>query len=269
MAIDLSQALATKQTGKALPTSPATQTNIMGQAAEAEQQQVLTKAATSAKTLQDKQAAEIESIKAESSAQQAALDMDRVEQEYQRVDFVNKLMSQVEQSSLDLENRRDALQLEAAAHNLMMQDETYIQQIRDIGRRRRLVDQGNFEQEMSRMAYGSQLDMLISELGWTEDEAASGRSVIEKIANMDLDEALAVVAADSQMRTAGAISAGISENAKDIGQWYEDQKNAPTDAEAAAAAEAGPPTTGITPSAPIEPLPPLSLPSMGPAAPSA
>jgi hypothetical protein len=263
MAIDLSSAMATRQTGKASPAAPSAQTNILGQVADVEQQQTIAKAAQGARSLQEKQQVQIDSIKAEASEQQAALNMDRIEQDYQRVEFVNKLMSQVQQSNLELEQRRDALQLEAAAHNLMMQDETYIQQIRDIGRRRRLIDQGNFEQELSQMVYGKQLDLLLNQLGWNEKEAAAGRTIADQIANMDLSEALAIVAADAQMRTAGAMAAGISENAADVGKWYGDYMG---ERGAAQAVEQSPYQPTVEPS--IQPAPAPGLPEYGPAVPS-
>jgi len=251
MTIDFTPTIETKQTGKLASTDPSGQTNVMGQLAQIEQQQTLGDLGGQAKLQQEKQAADLASIAAEGAAQQHAMDMDRTESSYQRADFVQKLMAQTQASDQELGARRDSLHLEAAAHNLMMADETYVQQLRDTGRRRRLNTAINFDEEMNNQIYGEELNGLIQRLGWDRSEAETNRSFVEQIANMNLDEALAIVSMGERKRSADAMGEGLSNNSAAIGEgaskyYGEWTADAPTSTTPSMTAETSR-TTGVTP----------------------
>lgn len=262
MAIDFTQALQAKATGKAGSTAPTGQTDILGQAAQLEQKQTLGALGAQSNLLKTKQAGELASIKQESLDQQHAMDMDRTEQDFQRADFVQRLMSQSTASNMELGQRRDSLQLEAAAHNLMMADETYTQQLREVGRRRRLTNAATFDEEMNKMIYGAELSALMQQLGWNESEAASGRSFADRVASLDLATALQIVEMEGRARSIEGMGKSLDANSKGIGEFASEQytswQNGP------ATTDTSSPSTG----GPIA-LPTQSLPTAGPALPPA
>lgn len=207
---DFENLIATKATGKAqeAPSGPA-QSNIAGQMAQQQSNKEIANVQEQGRIEQDQQAGQKEAIKEEGKIQNNAIQMQEHEDSIANMEQVSNLLQKAEFSELELEDRQDALSLESAAHKLMMEDQSYVQQIREVGRRRRLTDKLSFSEEMNEMVFGSEMSMLMDELGWKEGQGKLGRERSDELFNMNIDIAMAIAAADMEQANTAAIGQGL------------------------------------------------------------
>lgn len=209
MANGFQSLLATKATGKAQAPSGPSQSNIGQQVAEQQAGEQQAQVQESIGLEMQQQEAQRDAIQEETTQQNMALKFREEEQQVSNMQEVQGLLQNAEFSELELESRRDALNLETAAHRLMMEDQSYIHQIREVGRRRRLTNELTFQEEMDRMVYGEELSMLMDELGWMEQQGQLARDRSDELFNMNMDIALAVAAADLEQAQTQMIGQGI------------------------------------------------------------
>jgi hypothetical protein len=92
----------------------------------------------------------------------------------------------------ELEDRRDAAQLEQQAFLLAMQDKKYLEELDKIGKTRQLQNDIQFDQEMQRVIMGDSLDGLLKEIDFKAGRAADQRDFTRQLAEIDIDSAIAL-----------------------------------------------------------------------------
>lgn len=202
--------LGAKATGKAQSGPVGAQSNIAEQMAQQKTQEQVQDVQVQDSLATASQDVQKDAIKEEGLTQQRNLDQQTTDQESERMDHVQNLLQKAEFSDLELENRQDALTLESTAHQLMMQDESYIHNLREVGRRRGLTDGIKFQEEMDSMVYGEELDMLMDELDWKGSEGQLARDNTEAMYNMNVDIAMAIAAADTKAVQSQAVVGGLT-----------------------------------------------------------
>lgn len=91
-----------------------------------------------------------------------------------------------------LDQDKQQAQLEQAAFLLSMQDKKYTDQLQEIGRRRRLDDEGAFKSEMQDQAFGDSLGLLQSKLGNQDVMSSSDRDFKQAMSSLNVDDALKI-----------------------------------------------------------------------------
>ncbi len=134
----------------------------------------------------------------------SVLDMDE-----RRITATADILAKAERGEDELEFRQDALELEQAAHNLSMQDQEYVSNLKQIGRERRLFDDAAFDVEMDKMVYGNELTMLLEETKWKEKEGNLSRDRKSEIFKIDIDMAMQIAAADLKEKNYRSIISGV------------------------------------------------------------
>lgn len=135
----------------------------------------------------------------------------------QRADNIDKLLSVTQSSDADLEDRKDAHNLEMLGMELALQDRQYTDKIKDIGRRDRLEDKLKFSEEALRTQLGNNTKMLLDNIANTKIEGATARDFKESNMIEDLNSANDLInsmLADQRQATmiggiAGLAGAGI------------------------------------------------------------
>lgn len=221
--------LSTKATGKAQAQSGPGQSNIAEQMAQQQAQEQIGDVQEQGQLADQQQEAQKGAIEEEGKTQQRGLDFADDERQVAEMEQVQGLLQKAEFSDVQLEDRQDALALETSAHKLMMQDQAYVQQLREVGRRGRLTDEITFNEELDRQVYGEDLSMLMDELGWLEGQGAIARDRADDLFNMEVDVAMAIAAADTKQAGAQMIGQGVLDAGTAAGGYYADQtKKEPT-----------------------------------------
>lgn len=200
--------ISTKATGKAQTSSGPGQSNIAAQMAQGQANKQIAQQQEQGQIQDQAQDQQMAAVKQDGLDQQQALKTQELEQSAGNMEQVQGLLQKAEFSELELADRQDALSLESASHKLMMEDQSYVQQLREVGRRRRLHDAVSFNEELDRTVYGGELSMLMNELGWMEGQGKIGRERSEELYNMNADIAMAIAAADAEQANTEMIVQG-------------------------------------------------------------
>lgn len=190
--------ISTKATGKAQTSSGPGQSNIAAQMAQGQANKQIGQQQEQGQLQEQAQDQQMAAIKQEGLDQQQALKTQDIEKAAANMEQVQGILQNAEFSEMELEGRQDALGLETAAHKLMMEDQSYIQQLREVGRRRRLHDSIAFNEEMDKTVLGSELSKLMNELGWMEGQGKIARERGDELYGMGVDIAMAIAAADAE-----------------------------------------------------------------------
>jgi hypothetical protein len=109
---------------------------------------------------------------------------------------LNDIFSQYQFEATELEDRRDAAQLEQQAFLLALRDKDYLEQLDRIGRQRQLQGDLQFQDEMERLVLGDRLDNLLKEIDFKTDRSATQRDYLKQLRQIDIDSALEVARAN-------------------------------------------------------------------------
>ncbi len=104
----------------------------------------------------------------------------------------DQIFSQYKQDNKELAFRRDAAELEQLGTTLALRDKDYMREINAIGQERDLQDDISFQREANRLVFGNKLNTLVEQIGWSEADASDERAFVEKLAQMDIDQAIAI-----------------------------------------------------------------------------
>ena len=96
-----------------------------------------------------------------------------------------------DRGSLDLD--RDRARLEQVGTLLALQDRKYVDQLQNEGRRARLEDQSQFQDELSRSVFGANEELLKQRLGDQSVLSAKKRDFNRVLAQMNIGDAIAVL----------------------------------------------------------------------------
>lgn len=181
------QGLLRARTGRAV--GGETQTNLAEQSAVADTQSQLAQQAQALTTQQattDIQAREQELAQEQARARvDQARRFDTIENRTKTQSLLNEL--ERDKASLDLE--KDGARLEQAAFLLSMQDKQYVDNLQDIGQRRRLDNDAAFRQEQQELIIGNALELLEQKLDNADILSVSDADFRRVLADLSLDEA--------------------------------------------------------------------------------
>lgn len=107
-----------------------------------------------------------------------------------------------DRGALDLDKERG--RLEQATFILAMQDKQYTDQLQDIGRRNRLDDQTVFKNEMARIAFQDNLDLLKTKLGNQDVISASDRDFKKAMSDLSIEDAVQIASTEGKYAESGA-----------------------------------------------------------------
>lgn len=104
----------------------------------------------------------------------------------------NQLLSDLQRDRASIDLNKDRAKLEQASFLLAMQDKRYLDDLQEVGRRRRLDDEVRFRQEMLETAFGEQLGLLQDKLQKEDIMQASDREFSDALSQMTVEDAFQV-----------------------------------------------------------------------------
>lgn len=138
----------------------------------------------------------------------------------QRNISLDDIFAQSEFDTADLEDRRDAAQLEQQAFLLAMQDNKYLKELENIGQERQLGNDIEFDREVQRTVMGENLDGLLKDLNFKTGRNVKQREFQEQLGQINIDMAINIAQAtirDQAERTkweaAGKVTGAVIQHA--------------------------------------------------------
>lgn len=122
----------------------------------------------------------------------------------------NDIFASFRQDERELEFRRDQAALEQMGTMMALRDRAYIDELDRIGRQRRLDDEQAFTKESARLALGDQLALYLDKLGWAEADLVDNLRFAEKLAQMDINQAWAMMKMATDANNAAMIASGAT-----------------------------------------------------------
>lgn len=122
----------------------------------------------------------------------------------------NDIWQSFQQDERELEFRRDQAAIEQMGTMMALRDRAYVDELDRIGRQRRLDDQLSFEKESARLALGDQLALYLDKLGWAEADLTDNLRFAEKLAQMDINQAWAMLKMASDAASAAQVASGVT-----------------------------------------------------------
>lgn len=103
---------------------------------------------------------------------------------------VDDIFADFEASDKELEQRRDAAQLEQAGFLMAMRDKSYVDEIQRVGQERGLQDELAFSEEVNRLTWGNELSDLLDKTSFQSAFNADQRTFERDLAQTDASWAL-------------------------------------------------------------------------------
>jgi hypothetical protein len=119
------------------------------------------------------------------------------------------IFQQFRQSTDELELRKDGAEIEQRMHELFMRDQSYMDELSRVARKRQLTNKLNFQDETSRITLGNSLSETISKLGFERAFNAKGREWNQQLKGMGIEKALEVAKAMQKDRARGQMIGGV------------------------------------------------------------
>jgi hypothetical protein len=119
------------------------------------------------------------------------------------------LFANFRQSNKELEFREDAAEIQQRAMEMAMADQAYIDEIKAIGKIQGLEDDLTFKREYAKLVMGDNTDSMIKQLDWQTAFDADERTFNDKVGQMNIDQAIAVMDASIKDSNARAIGSGV------------------------------------------------------------
>ena len=206
------QLLTTKATGRvAGPTAAPKATNIQEQIALNQaslQQKELARSGQEAATQLGMQAEE-----AQQQYQQATAELDEkqimAQEQYQRE--VEAVMRDVARGTRQIDFEKDQAKAEQVGFQLRLSNDKYIQNLRLEAARSRLVSAASFKEQLARTIFAEEEALLRTDLSFRAMLGADDRQFRERMAEINLEEALALANAEAAGDNAVTMWSGISE----------------------------------------------------------
>lgn len=122
----------------------------------------------------------------------------------------DKMFHAFQSSNKELEDRRDAAELEQVAFLHSMQDKAYLDEIQRISRQRQLEDDVAFQQTVLETTFGDDFQRGLREAGFTMDMARDDAAFRKEVAALDLDTARALIRAEAKSQATSNIISGVT-----------------------------------------------------------
>lgn len=186
------QNLLRAKTGKAVGggTAPAI-SNLGEQAAIQQAQTGITEQVAPQVELQNAQ--EKQQQQAQNVQQQQALagiEQQRQGQQQQFEQQANSILNQFNRDKSTLADQKSQAQLEQAAQVLNLKDQKYIEELQNIGAKRRIDSDADFKNSIQKLSLGNNLELLQSKLGSADVLSANDRDFQKAMADLSIEDAL-------------------------------------------------------------------------------
>lgn len=128
---------------------------------------------------------------------------------------LNQLMGELEREKGQLNLERNQAKLDQVGTLLALQDATYVRDLENIGRQRRLDDVANSRNELTNLVFGNSIALLRTKLGGIDALESNKRQFREALSAMDLDTAVKLAEINKQHREQmyGQLLGGMKQSA--------------------------------------------------------
>lgn len=226
------QLLTTKATGRATgPGAAPKATNIQEQVALSQarlQQQELQQAGKEAATQLGMQEQE-----ATQQYEQSVADLDEkrisIQEQYQRQ--VEAVFRDLSRGTRELDFQKDAARAEQLGFQLRLSNDKYVNDLKREGARSRLTSEIAFKEALTLSIFAEEEKLYRSSLAFKSMIDAEDRSFNEKLAQMDMDLAQELAAAETDAMQTAAMYSGVAEMAKGGIQAYASYSSGDFDSE--------------------------------------
>lgn len=130
------------------------------------------------------------------------------------------IFSQFEQSTKDLDFRKDAAQLEQLGVEMALSNKQYLEELNSIAKIRNLQDNLAFKEEVARVTLGDGLNSLINQLGWKRSYDSDERTFKNEMAQINIDEAISIANESIRQANTQAVIQGTVTGVKAGAQAY-------------------------------------------------
>lgn len=127
---------------------------------------------------------------------------------------VDNIFSEFDRSNKQLEFRKDAAQLEQMAFDLDMANQELLREYNAIWQTQNLADDLTFKKEFSKIQMGEATRSMLEQLGWQKAADADARAFQEQMAQMDINQAIAIADASLKDSQRQMIASGIIQGAQ-------------------------------------------------------
>lgn len=110
--------------------------------------------------------------------------------------------------------RKDAAEIEQIGFMLALRDKAYIDELNRVATERDLQDKLNYQDEMTRLVLGDELERLMDDIGFKRALSANQREWDVYLANMDVETATALAAATMRDEGRSQMISGVGDTAK-------------------------------------------------------
>lgn len=145
-------------------------------------------------TAQEQQNTKQEAQAGQTAQSKAELDQSRKFSNLQTAMQANQILRDLERDRGSIDLQKDKGRLEQASFLLAMQNKQYVQQLQDVGRRRRLDDATTFQNEMEKQVLGDNLDLLKKQIGTQSVLQMNDTAFRKQMSQMSIEEAQKVAA---------------------------------------------------------------------------
>jgi len=135
---------------------------------------------------------------------------------------VDDIFAGFEQSNKQLEFRKDAAELEQAAFNLDMANDTLLREYNAIWSVQNLQNDLTFQKEYAKMQMGENTKAMLDQIGWQKAADADMRTFEEEIKTMDIDEAIALADASLKDSQHSMIASGLLTSVKAYSKYSDE-----------------------------------------------
>lgn len=138
----------------------------------------------------------------------------------------NELLANLDEARLKEGDRQETAKLELVKQGLRLQNDKYISRLNREAEVARLKDYYGQKEAIEKAVWGENFKTVVASLGWEESLADDDRAWREKIANIDLDSALALSRMEIQSaQTQAMASAASSAISTGIGAYVDSKKD--------------------------------------------
>ncbi len=135
------------------------------------------------------------------------------------------LFQSFDHSNQELEQRKDAAELEQLGFLLAMRDKSYLDELERVGQERGLQDEMAFREESTRLAFGNSTSDLLSKLGFQSAFNSDEREFEKQLSGIDAEGALAIAtSAIKDANNQAVVQGGIQTAKAGADYWAESEK---------------------------------------------
>lgn len=159
----------------------------------------------------------------------------QIQFETEQTDMMDKMLSNMQYEEAQLEDRKDALQLEQVGASLRMNDQKYRHELEMVGARNRIDNEASIAKEAERLVIGNQTQALYDDLSNSYVLNELERADTWQTAKMNLNDALKIAKAKisdqtkamqtSALRDIGSAGYVAADESGALDEWKTSAKN--------------------------------------------